>query len=652
MTRRVIPPDDFVSAMNSRWESFGNVSSGALRKLWRQLAVTFNTTIKSNGFDGSSSPQRWRVLQPPTGTGKSQGLALYAAMLSTECPPEEHPGALIVVRLKAQADELAGTINELAGTINELAGASVALAHHSSSESTSSDLGRHPVLIITHRAFEIGLDAVSRDNANQSGWSSFMSWGARGRQLVVVDEALDVVEHAQTTLPEVRLLLALLPTSVQSRYPKQMDAIRTAERVLTELERLSTSDPELCREKCLRVADLPLPKEYDFTELRKELRGLPLDIVLSRVSDPTVRARHARHYDDTLKAVQRTLEDWSWYARAKAGASINTARLIVPEDSGNVVVLDATAESNLVYDLFAGTAEVLAVPSASRRYDNVNLHVSLGHSVGKSSLKDGSLKKAHQFVGALEATLGPDRRVFAVGHLFMEPHLKALAPNFADWAVGHWGALDGRNEWSDHDAIAIFGLPYRDNVWSGNVTQAFLGPQTTEWLRASGERPYGNHPDVRRALEDGQLVVSLVQAINRIRCRRVIDGEGNCAPVDVFLLLPPGERGEALLAGIKRNMPNIVITDWPYEHSRRRVRKSDMESAVPALVATLPPGRHAASAIRAKLGISANSTWERLVSKMRDASSDIAKALLEAGCHYEVSRVGRTQRAFLVKGAE
>jgi hypothetical protein len=48
---------------------------------------------------------------------------------------------------------------------------------------------------------------------------------------------------------------------------------------------------------------------------------------------------------------------------------------------------------------------------------------------------------------------------------------------FADFSVGHWGAIDGRNDWQDHDTAVLIGLPYRDEVWATNAFFSLQGVQ-------------------------------------------------------------------------------------------------------------------------------------------------------------------------------
>jgi hypothetical protein len=327
---------------------------------------------------------------------------------------------------------------------------------------------------------------------------------------------------------------------------------------------------------------------------------------------------------------------------------MNAARLIVPEEVTGAVVLDATASSSLIYQLFDHRADVIPAPANARRYDNVTLHVSKGHAVGKTSMIKAMPKAAGQLIANLGKTLGGDRKVFVCAHKSVAPHVVACTHPFASLDVGHWGAIDGKNEWSHCDSVVIFGLPYRDNIWSANVFMALQGLQTTDWLRADGERPFRDYRDVRQALRVGQLVVNIVQAINRARCRRVVDGDGSCHPTDVFILLPGDRTGEEVLSGIVQNMPGIKVREWAYEDVRSKVRRSHYEEALSRYADAMQAGKRAATRVRQDLGIP-SATWERLAGKLRDASSTVSERLKASGVSYSVEGAGRRQRAYLVK---
>ena len=389
----------------------------------------------------------------------------------------------------------------------------------------------------------------------------------------------------------------------------------------------------------------------DLTPLRSVLRDQRLDLRLIGRDDLGENRRLARRFDQTLKGVQLVLDNWNWYAKKLNDHTMNAARLIVPDEVTGAVILDATANPNLIYKLFDYRVDVIPVPSVARRYDNVTLHVSKGHAVGKTALAGKAKEEAGKLVAALEAKLSKDRKVFVCCHQQVEAQVVSYSPRFAAFEVGHWGAIDGRNSWHGFDTAVIFGLPYRDRIWSANTFMALQGLQSTEWLTAEGNRPFREYHDIRAALQTGQLVVSIVQAINRVRCRRVVDAEGNCEPTDVFLLLPAGSTGDDILEGIKREMPAINVVPWSYQAARRKPKRSNWEEAVVSYAATMLPGRKAAKTVREELGVP-RSCWERMVAKLKDVTTDLSRRLADKGVTYFVEGAGRRQSAYLVRSAD
>jgi hypothetical protein len=180
---------------------------------------------------------------------------------------------------------------------------------------------------------------------------------------------------------------------------------------------------------------------------------------------------------------------------------------------------------------------------------------------------------------------------------------------------------------------------------------ALRGLQSTEWLQAE-ERPFRQYRDVRHALEVGQITVQVVQAINRVHSRRVIDEQGNCPPTDVFLLLPDTTTGRDILAGIEREMPGINVQPWEYiTDGTVTVHKANHEGALIRYASVMETGQKSASDIKRELGIS-STQWERLVVMMKEPTSHLASALAGYGVHYVVSesKKGRGRyRAHLTK---
>jgi Rad3-related DNA helicase len=140
-----ICPDHYVAEMTVHWVSLGNTPSPSLKEMWRTMAMTFNERIAAPSADAT-----WRVLQPPTGTGKTQGLCVYAALAARKNVTVERPvGILIVTRTIKQADEIVFTIGQLTGPQAALRVA----AKHSKNKITVAEMRGTDILVITHEAY-------------------------------------------------------------------------------------------------------------------------------------------------------------------------------------------------------------------------------------------------------------------------------------------------------------------------------------------------------------------------------------------------------------------------------------------------------------------------------------------------------------------
>lgn len=135
--------------------------------------------------------------------------------------------------------------------------------------------------------------------------------------------------------------------------------------------------------------------------------------------------------------------------------------------------------------------------------------------------------------------------------------------------LAHWGAVNGRNQWRDCETVAIVGLPYLDHATPINIALGLLGSQSDEWLQSADKRAYGEHHDVVSAIQTGHIAASVLQAINRVRCRKVVDSQGNCARTSVFIMLPLGNVADQLTDCISRSMPGVQFAGWDLDLSRR-----------------------------------------------------------------------------------
>jgi hypothetical protein len=641
MSIQPISPQAFVERMARHWtETLGNVVSEPLRAAWLQMATEFRRHILAHGDPARGT--EWTVLQPATGSGKSQGTAVYCAMLSSVASAWEHPGVLIVTRRIEDADTMAETINGLAGQED------YARAYHSAAagDGVLGRLREHPVLVITHRAYGLALDALGQEGTVRRTWPFFHGWGAGERRLVIVDEALDIVEESRGELEGLRLTLASIPQRIRDQHVGAIDAIKAVIEILETMGASTANSGAGISEAILLRQRIDAGTVPDMTALRADLRSVRFDWQLRKSDQDLSRSQRAVH-DDRLRQLDMIFRSWVYYAKVPGhGHTLNTARLLVPEEVKGAVVLDATATSNLIYQLFEH-ARVLPPPEGVRNYRNVTLHVSRGHKVGKVSMR----KEGDQLVSAvfddLRGRLSPNRSVFAIGHEETEPKVLLQEAPF-EVRAGHWNAITGSNAWRDCDVAVVIGLPYRPDTWTANTFMALQGVQTTEWLR-SNRRPFGDHEDIRGAIKRGQVVSDLAQAINRIRCRKVIDAEGNCPAADVYLLLPNGPEGNDILAGLVKLMVGIKVQPWTLAgapSAAKRGRKAGTNgirrqvAAAHAYLKAAMPGKTSKRELTSALHLSAKA-WDALVASAAD--------LLALGIDYRVEGVGRGARSYFHK---
>jgi hypothetical protein len=637
-----VPPQEFSMRMKEHWTgSLGLCSSGPLEKLWAIMAKTFNEAI-NDAAEGIEAP--WRILQPPTGSGKTRGACLFAAMQAqrNEAGNGLPVGSIIVTRLIKDADELATEINNHAGR-------AVAVAHHSEARQSAEALFNHDTLVITHQAY---LSAQGQlRSSREASWERLATWKGGKRLLTIVDEALaNVVESAQVTEADIAQVLAYVTRDMEQAYPTEYFA-------LTLLKRMIGAYAQACEEGAITAQhgvwdgaisgsrEAPL---VNFAPLRAALKGLPFDRLGVGMQDAGARLWIARKVDKTLDQAQALYDQWAYYAKVGPKHSFNSSALSVPWDAPGPVVLDATARADFLWDLFEDKAQIVPTPSHVRDYSNVTLHVARASGVGKRTMTKNFKTRFPRLLRDLEGRLGPERSVFVCTHLDSAPFAKTFEPPFANFSIGHWGAVDGSNEWANYDTAVIFGLSYRDQVGLNNTFFAIQGYQGDEWL---AQPEWKTHRDVRRVMRQRQLSVSIIQAIGRIRCRRVIDEHGRSPPADIFIVLPKDREGDDVLSDIVTDMPGLKVKEWDFQMDGPKVRKPRKGSHHEALLAYMTaclPGSTPMTKIARELGMSPHAR-RSLQETLRNTAHATTQALAAMGVGYKGGGVGRGAKSYLVK---
>jgi hypothetical protein len=215
---------------------------------------------------------------------------------------------------------------------------------------------------------------------------------------------------------------------------------------------------------------------------------------------------------------------------------------------------------------------------------------------------------------------------------------------FTKFDVMTWGAIDGSNTWMDFDVLAVFTLYHLPPRWALGTYMALKGLKDEKWMN--------EYQEILTDIHEGHLVSSLVQAAGRVRSRRVVDKLGNCAPARVYLMLGGRAEGERILSDVRAMLPGLPGPQpWAFAGAKR-LRPGRDASHAPTLVKFLAGAEArwwSVTEVRAKLGITSDTTWKRLVSQMKNSQDPLAESLAALGARYHVEGMGRGSRAYLVK---
>ena len=633
--------------MTRRWHSLGNTSSPKLQQLWAAMAATFGRAV----VDNETGKSKWRVLEPPTGTGKTQGLSVYAALTIEKNRTSPSPlGILVVTRTIAQADEIVATIREL---VSDPANADRVRAKHSETKLNVFEMRMADVLVITHAAYTRALEGLNQEQHGR--WADCTTWDHGQRRLTIIDEALSgVVEENQIKADDIRFVLGFIDPALKLQFGPQVEAL---EGVRDILDKIAVTNATITEEggsiparvvwRGVHDGRAKFPKAYAMGPLREAMAPIRYDLKALHKESTYDRQRIATNVDQTLKDCEAIMARWAYYYRKGNDDTFNSSQLLIPPGLPGPVILDATASQNFLWKLLGSRAEIAEVPDGTRTYANVTIHVSRGSGLGKSKMTERGKVRLPRLLANLQQNLTSDRKVLLCVHKRIAHTALSYAPSFAAYDVAHWGAIDGRNDWQDYDTVVIFGLSYRDPVWSTNTFFALKGLQDNRWL----EQPsWGRYADVRQEMQRRQLTVSVIQAVNRVRCRRVIDGDGNCPPTDVFIVLPRGADGDAILAHLREEMPGAVVVPWEFEMDgpSERVRRGSSHEALLALMGNRLPGETPMSYIKTELGLTPSAVKD-LRGVLRDDSHDLTKTLAHLGVRYLTTGKGRGAKSYLLK---
>src|SRR6266496_6761064 len=163
--------------------------------------------------------------------------------------------------------------------------------------------------------------------------------------------------------------------------------------------------------------------------------------------------------------------------------------------------------------------------------------------------------------------------------------------------------------------------------WALGTYMALQGLQDQRWLN--------EYQEILKSIHEGHLISSLVQAIGRIRCRRVVDKLGNCAPASVYLVLGARTEGELLVSAIRSMLPSMSEPrPWEFAGAKRAPRPMSLHAAaLVKLMDSSEPRWWSATELQGTLGID-RKAWKDVASDLRNPLSPLFSKLAALRVRY------------------
>jgi hypothetical protein len=532
------------------WEDLcGNVSSPHLRMNWAEIFGAFETCIEIN--KDSAAATETLVMPALTGTGKTLAMEYYASQLKGDT------GVLIVTFLKDEVDKIEKHINQWSDKYK-------AVAFHSDSRLTRSDLKNHQVLVITHKGLQVAIDQQNRYD-DDSKLKHFYNYGTGRRELIIIDEELDHIISTELQINDVNALLGALEAygrlnNVNNNIKKDISNLKALMNVFKEAKEvleipLEPNDPG--------VPDIGQP--IHIQQIREALllgHTLALEATQKLLNTGEFYTAMSTHNSNNNKAMINIIDniasimeaDWAYYYIDHYGKSkIRTARSTSLQGM-SCVVLDATASTNSYYKL-QPDVDMRNLSNKVRTYKNVTLHTSKDWCTGKAKIC--TKENAYKYLQEVN-----NNNTFSDTKIALFTHKKLrelIEDNYSDQinniSLGHFNALTGVNNYRACNTLYIFGMLHKpDPVYTD-----------LHALSVRGLDCFNNDQavkDERTEMEYSLMACDIVQMINRISCRKVIDTEGNCPDTQVYLTLPKNRPlSNTIISTIKEQMPHFVIKE-------------------------------------------------------------------------------------------
>lgn len=621
-----INPNTYYEKFSLKWLEYGNVVTPQLQETWKLNCIAMNNacTNKSNIK---------YVVPAATGSGKTEGIITYCALLPRTIK------VLISTNLTAEADRIALAINKESSS-------NIAVAFYSKNKITTSIAATYQIVVVSHEFYR-------RNYKGNNKWNVL----GNNRDLILIDEALDTMKEISVSAKQMQTTISIVKEiSSWKRYKgnkslkSELYLLEAEYNILTQTHKdlgrgtqlinsekadkivLGSIDgldvPEHLAEKF--ASDVLMHKYSTIEKILLDDKKIRYSKILTTVDNVTSDSQIKKKILGTLENLEQFTGGQLYLTSNQGQYSYHKVLDAIPKHS--VVCFDATADVNKIYDLRSKHHnDLLKVKRVDgvRDYSTVDLYTAV-MSTGKSSIDIGYVENVMSNVTLGEKTL-------IITHKGNESlFITQVKSQFSDKEidVAHWGALTGLNKWQDCDTCIVAGLNHKPTFYAQN--RAIVS--TDEETAFGKEQQHLHH-----SITITDLVAEIVQAINRIRVRKIVDVDGRCKSAKIYITLPviDNKRYKTFIAS---QMPNINILEWKLANSANNTKRHGF---LPAIISYLESHLVDADEIsifepRDILGMQKDS-YRRVVNKV-NFEQKLHDYGFEIVLKYELDKLGRKKK--------
>jgi len=518
-----------------------------LEATWNINCRALNNVILENQEKASAGKY---IISAPTGSAKTETLITYCSMLPKDVK------ALISTNLTDEADNIAKKINDESDNIR-------AYSYHSKKDEEDrlkiDNVAKFQIIVTTHSFYQ----------NNYTGTEKWLKL-AEDRDLIVIDEALETMKEYSVKDDSLKRAIMILEGIQKSNkfrlnttFANELQLLRDELNILKDYKggtKLINTDKTTSNGIAYTLSN-SVNKYQLFSELfgistttdktlNKYLQSIKFSYLLTGMDNETTNERYKREIKETISNLNLMNKLGQVYITSNQGHN-SFHRVTDMPFKKSLVCFDATADVNQIYSLrkkYYKDIHLFPQKKGVRNYSNVVMY----STIGRTSKDDIDSVKASDILKSVK--LG--EKTLIITHKSNKSYFKQEAiVNYSNKIidVAHWNAITGLNNWQDFDTCIIAGLNHKPRNFSQNrVTM------NTD----SEETAFGDEQEMLNdMIESSVILTEIIQAMNRIRIRKIINTEGGCKSANIYIILP--QRQEAVYKKqISGQMPNIQLKEW------------------------------------------------------------------------------------------